>query len=116
MRDYRRIHLVNKQIMTLQTFTELEKMIPDNIICRVHKSYMVSIQQIESIEKSRIKIKDKLIPISETYKAKLSSVIRNKLDMYLEKRHDDLEMKVLKPLFEEQEKRSRREIKSFFLK
>lgn len=68
MRDYRRIHTLNNKIMTLQNFGELEQMIPSNIVCRVHKSYMVAINKIEFIERNRIKIKDKLIPISETYK------------------------------------------------
>ena len=69
MRDYRRIHTVNKRIMTLQTFNELEQIIPSNLACRVHKSYMVALSKIESIERGRIKISDKIIPISETYKA-----------------------------------------------
>ena len=43
MRDYRRIHTTHKKIMTLQNFSELEKMIPTSIVCRVHKSYMVSL-------------------------------------------------------------------------
>ena len=68
MRDYRRIHTIHKKIMTLQTFKELEQEIPANVISRVHKSFMVSIDKIESIERDRIKIKDILIPISETYK------------------------------------------------
>jgi two-component system LytT family response regulator len=65
-RDYRRIHCTDKKIMTLQTFSDLEKEILSTIICRVHKSYMVSLDKIESVEKDRIKIKDQLIPISET--------------------------------------------------
>lgn len=68
MRDYRRIHTIHKKIMTLQTFKDLEQEIPSNIICRVHKSFMVSLNKIESIERDRIKIKYVLIPISETYK------------------------------------------------
>lgn len=68
MRDYRRIHTTHKKIMTLQTFKELEQEIPTSIISRVHKSFMVSLNKIESIERDRIKIKDVLIPISETYK------------------------------------------------
>ncbi len=71
MRDYCRIHTTNKKIMTLQSFKELEKIFPSSIICRVHKSYMVALSKIESIERSRIKIADKLIPISETYKSSL---------------------------------------------
>ncbi len=68
MRDYLRIHTVTKKIMTLQNFSEIEKLIPSNIVCRVHKSYMVALNKIDSIERSRIKIADQLIPISETYK------------------------------------------------
>ena len=68
MRDYRKIHTVNKKIMTLQTFTDLEKEIPPSIVCRVHKSYMVSLDKIESIEKDIIKVQHISIPVSETYK------------------------------------------------
>lgn len=75
MGDYRRIHTANKRIMTLQTFAEFERQIPPNIICRVHKSFMVALAQIDSIEKSDIKIRDLAIPISDTYKQKLFSLI-----------------------------------------
>ncbi len=78
MRDYRRIHTIHKKIMTLQTFKELEQEIPANVISRVHKSFMVSIDKIESIERDRIKIKDILIPISETYKKPFFELINFK--------------------------------------
>lgn len=68
MRDYRRIHTINKKIMTLQNFSEFEKVIPASVVCRVHKSYMVALAKIESVERGRIKIGDQLIPISDTYK------------------------------------------------
>ena len=75
MRDYRRIHPTGKSIMTLQTFTEFERQIPPNILCRVHKSYMVALAKIDSIEKDRIKIKDRIIPISDTYKQRFFALI-----------------------------------------
>lgn len=68
MRDYLRIHTVNKKIMTLQSFSELEKIIPPHLVCRVHKSYMVGIHKIESIERMKIKVANQITPISETYK------------------------------------------------
>jgi two-component system, LytTR family, response regulator len=68
MRDYRRIHTIHKKTMTLQTFKEFEQIISPSLICRVHKSYMVAIDRIESIEKEEIKIQDKYIPISDSYK------------------------------------------------
>lgn len=78
MRDYLRIHTVNKKIMTLQNFSELEKYIPSHLVCRVHKSYMVALNKIDSIERSRIKIADQLIPISETYKETFFQLINSR--------------------------------------
>ena len=78
MRDYRRIHTVNKKIMTLQNFSDFEKLIPSSLVCRVHKSYMVALNKIESIERSRIKIGNQLIPISETYRELFFQLINNK--------------------------------------
>jgi DNA-binding LytR/AlgR family response regulator len=78
MRDYRRIHTVNKKVMTLQNFSEFERLIPSSIVCRVHKSYMVALNKIVSIERNRIKIADQLIPISETYKEVFYQFVHNK--------------------------------------
>ena len=78
MRDYRRIHTADKRIMTLQNFSELEKIIPSNVVCRVHKSFMVGINKIELSERSRIKIFNQIIPISETYRELFFQVINNK--------------------------------------
>ena len=77
MGDYRRIHCSDKKIMTLQTFSELEKELSGNKIRRVHKSYMVSVSKIESIERSRIKIGSELIPISDSYKDSFMKLIKN---------------------------------------
>lgn len=75
MRDYIRIHTTDKKIMTLQNFKELEQIIPSETVCRVHKSYMVALNKIESITRNRIKIADQLIPISETYKGAFFQII-----------------------------------------
>lgn len=75
MRDYRRIHMENRRLMTLQTFKDLEREIPAKVICRVHKSYMVALDKIISVERDRIKLKDILIPISETYKRQFMDLI-----------------------------------------
>ena len=78
MRDYLRIHTTGKKIMTLQSFNDLEKLIPAHLVCRVHKSYMVAINKIESIERGRIKIANQLIPISDTYKEIFLQLINSK--------------------------------------
>ena len=78
MRDYLRIHTARKKIMTLQSFNELEQLLPSHLVCRVHKSYMVAVNKIESIERSRIKIGDQLIPVSETYKDAFLQLINSR--------------------------------------
>jgi two-component system LytT family response regulator len=77
MRDYRSIHTKSKRIMTLQTFKDLEEEISPGILCRVHKSYMVALDKIDSVERDRIRILDKLIPISETYRQQFFALINH---------------------------------------
>ncbi len=78
MRDYRRIFLSDKtSIMTLQKFSDLELLIPSDRICRVHKSYMVSIAKIDVVEKSNVTIGSKIIPISASYKKSFFHRISN---------------------------------------
>ena len=75
MRDYRSIQTNTKRILTLQTFIELEQVLPKSKFCRVHKSYIVTLNKIDLIERNRIKIKDKMIPISDTYKENFYKLI-----------------------------------------
>ena len=79
MGDYRRIHTHTKKIMTLQTFTDFEQEIPSAIVCRVHKSYMVAIDKIESVEKDRIRIQNALIPISDRYRQSFYEIIHQSI-------------------------------------
>ncbi len=75
MGDYRNVQTSSKKILTLQTLSDFEKELPANKFCRVHKSYIVSIDQIKSIERNRIKILNSLIPISDNYKDRIHALI-----------------------------------------
>jgi two-component system LytT family response regulator len=68
MKDYLRIICTNKKIMTLQSFAKLEEVLPSNQFCRVHKSFIVAIDKIKSVERGVIFISDQRIPVSTTYK------------------------------------------------
>ena len=69
MKDYVRIHLASggRPVIALSTMKAIEDKLPQNQFCRVHRSYIVAISKIESIEHNRIKIGEELIPISENY-------------------------------------------------
>jgi two-component system LytT family response regulator len=76
MKDYLRIICTDKKIMTLQSFTRIEESLPANKFCRVHKSFIVAIDKIKSVERGVILIADQRIPISNTYKEIFFSRIR----------------------------------------
>jgi DNA-binding LytR/AlgR family response regulator len=70
MRDYVRIHLENQSpIMALMGLTKIEEYLPKNDFMRVHRSFIVSLKKITTIERNRIIFDGKTyIPISEQYK------------------------------------------------
>lgn len=66
--DYLYIVLKHAKILTLMTMKNLVDMLPAGQFIRVHKSYLVSMDKIDAIEHGRIRIKDAVIPIGETYR------------------------------------------------
>ena len=68
MKDYLRVHTTSKKIMTLQSFKGILQHLPGKNFKRVHNSFVVSVNQIDNIERNRIKIGETLIPISDKYK------------------------------------------------
>lgn len=68
MKDYLRIICRDKKVMTLQSFSKLEEILPSSNFCRVHKSFIIAIDKIKSIERGVIIIADQRIPVSNTYK------------------------------------------------
>ncbi len=67
-RDYLQIHTEDAKIMTLLNFKKIQELLDPQRFVRVHKSYMVAIHKIDYIENNSIRINDKLIPVSNTYK------------------------------------------------
>lgn len=67
-RDYVVIHTVQDTILTLQSMKSIQQVLPITQFVRVHKSFIVAIGKINFIERSRISINNKLIPITDTYK------------------------------------------------
>jgi len=77
MKDYLRIHTPAKKIMTLQSFNRILEHLPDKKFKRVHNSFVIALNKIESIERNRIKIGETLIPISDKYKDSFFSSIKS---------------------------------------
>ncbi len=57
-----------KKILSLLNMAELMKLLPENHFVRVHKSYVVAVDQLDVIERHQVTIKGKSIPIGLTYR------------------------------------------------
>jgi DNA-binding LytR/AlgR family response regulator len=68
LKDYLVLHLINERIITLSTLKEMEEKLPTNLFMRVHKSYIINKQHLDTIERNRLYINKAIIPIGETYK------------------------------------------------
>ncbi len=76
MKDYQMIVTRCKKIMTLQSFREIENVLPLPYFMRIHKSYIVALNKIDRIERNRIEIHQETLPIGETYKEKFYDTLR----------------------------------------
>jgi len=84
LKDYVIIRLEKGRVITLQTMKNLEKKLPANQFKRIHRSYIVNLNKIVSVEGSSIEVKGqkegKLLAIGKNYKDELLALInRNKL-------------------------------------
>ncbi len=77
--DYVKIHTTNsKPILSLLNLKNLEEKLPAKEFVRVHRSYIVSVDKIDIIEKKHIIIGSHHIPISNTYNDNFFEVIEKK--------------------------------------
>lgn len=77
LKDYVKIHLETaKPVVTLNSLKNMADKLPAEMFIRVHKSYIVSINKINSIVRNRIIIGDKWIPIGENFKDTFQEIMR----------------------------------------
>ena len=75
LKDYIAIHTAAEKILSLQSMTELESLLPPAMFIRIHRSYIVAIHKIESIERSRVIINKQHLPVGDTYRHGLKRII-----------------------------------------
>ncbi|QJD96295.1 response regulator transcription factor [Mucilaginibacter robiniae] len=78
MEDYIKIHLSgeDKPILTLMPLKKALEKLPADQFKRVHRSYVVAIGKIKSIQNRKIKLAQAEIPIGESYSASVKELTR----------------------------------------
>lgn len=68
MKDYIKIFVKNDVIITKQSISSVETMLPEKKFARVHRSYIVSLDKIKSFTNELIEIGNAEIPIGKLYR------------------------------------------------
>ena len=66
--DYLKIHLEDQKIITRETISAIEAKLPKQQFLRIHRSYIISINHIQSFTNEHITINNQSLPISRSYK------------------------------------------------
>jgi len=68
LRDYVAIHtMAAGKILTLQSLRSFEEALDGKDFLRIHKSYIIAIDKISTIERKRVVIQGNYLPVGETY-------------------------------------------------
>ena len=77
LKDYVKIHTKEKKILTLITMKKIEEKLPSSNFIRVHRSFIIALDKIESIQRNRIIINNNWIPVGNSYKTEFYKRIEN---------------------------------------
>ncbi|HMK07375.1 MAG TPA: LytTR family DNA-binding domain-containing protein [Flavobacterium sp.] len=72
LKDYVRIILRDRQVITKQTITALEEMLPEKEFMRVHRSFIVAMKKIDSYNLTSVFIGKTELPVGPLYRHEIS--------------------------------------------
>ena len=77
LKDYVKVYTKNavKPVMSITTMKLLESKLPESKFMRVHRSFIVNLEKIDTIERSRIVFGKTYIPVSDQYKDKFQEFL-----------------------------------------
>lgn len=69
LKDYLKIHINDhKPVLTLMNFKEMESRLPDSYFFRIHRSFIVNINYIKTVQKNKVVIGEQRLPIGASFK------------------------------------------------
>lgn len=77
--NYIMLHTTQKALMVFMTFKEMEAYLAPKSFVRIHKSYIVNVDSIESIDNDEVKIGTHKLPVSRVYRNDLIEKIQDKI-------------------------------------
>jgi DNA-binding LytR/AlgR family response regulator len=93
LKDYIKVVTTQKVIVSKQSISSLEEMLPKDSFVRVHRSYIIAVNKIDSYNTDTIEIGKKEIPIGRLFRHEASKVLnlpalKNAEESQLKRRFD----------------------------
>lgn len=82
LKDYIKVITTSKQIITKQAISTLEDMLPSEKFLRIHRSYLVAINKIDSFTADDIQIGEKELPIGRMYHHEVIKALKSTISKY----------------------------------
>jgi DNA-binding LytR/AlgR family response regulator len=77
MKDYLMIYTAESgKILTLQSFRRVEEVLPPQRFARIHKSFIVALNRIEHVERGKVQVAGRLLPVGDAYRESFMALIR----------------------------------------
>jgi DNA-binding LytR/AlgR family response regulator len=76
LKDYIKVVTTNKTIITKQSISSLKEMLPKDSFTRIHRSYIVSLNKIESYTSELIEIAKQELSVSRMYRHELAKILK----------------------------------------
>ncbi|MBX0291281.1 response regulator transcription factor [Hymenobacter sp. HSC-4F20] len=76
MKEYLMIYTATGKVLTLQSFRRVEEVLPPERFARIHKSYLVALSRIEHVERGKVQVAGRLLPIGDTYRESFANLIK----------------------------------------
>jgi len=76
--NFTSIHLHQGHILSQMKISDFEKLLPSEIFCRVHRSYIVALSAITLVKANELGLEELIIPIGRVYKPHIKTILGHK--------------------------------------
>lgn len=76
IKDYIKVVTVSLTVITKQSISSVEEMLPKEMFIRIHRSYIVALNKIESYNNELVWIVKKELPISRMYRHEVGKILK----------------------------------------
>ena len=77
--DYIKIHTTDNKLVTNLSMKKIMSLLPDEQFYRIHKSFIISLENIESLEGNMVSIHGQKLPIGNSYRQEFATFINQYL-------------------------------------